>query len=82
MVAERHPDPAPQDLDQEQSAPLLDLEPVRALVRPQRQQHFLQHLQLGLTIWVMPQHLDQAQRPYQVPNLYQVVFQQNLRLDR
>ena len=82
MVAERHPDPAPQNLDQEQSAPLLDQEPVLALVIPQRQQHFRQHLQLDRTIWALPQHLDQAQRPYQVPNLYQVVFQQNLRQGR
>ena len=82
MVAERHPDPAPQNLDQEQSAPLLDQEPVLALVIPQRQQHFRQHLQLDRTIWALPQHLDQAQTPNQVLTLYQAVFQQNLRLDR
>jgi len=82
VVAEHHLDPAPQDLDREQSAPLLDQVPVLALVRPQRQQHLRQHPQLGQTVRALPQHLDQAQTPNQVLTLYQAVFQQNLRLDR
>tara|TARA_A100001037_G_scaffold63452_1_gene55546 strand:- start:440 stop:688 length:249 start_codon:yes stop_codon:yes gene_type:complete len=82
VVAEHHPDPAPQDLGQEQLAPLPDQAPVLVLVRPQRQQHLRRHPQQGQTVRALPQHLDQAQTPNQVLTLYQAVFQQNLRLDR
>tara|TARA_B100001741_G_C16416903_1_gene534340 strand:+ start:267 stop:515 length:249 start_codon:yes stop_codon:yes gene_type:complete len=82
VVVEHHPDPALQDLGQEQLAPLPDQAPVLVLVRPQRQQHLRQHPQLGQTVRALPQHLDQAQTPNQVLTLYQAVFQQNLRLDR
>ena len=49
---------------------------------PQHQQHLQQHLQLDQKARALPQHLDQAQTPSQVLNLFQEVFQQNLHQDR